>query len=211
MKQLNRRSAILMGLSTQVVAAQRSSEGAKKIQDVLDDIDRNQRSGSMIVPREDGKLLRVLAETAGAKTVFELGTSVGYSGLHFCLALRSTGGHLTTFDIDPGRQGSAKSNIEKAGASSLVTFVLGDAHIEAPKRAKTIDLLFIDADKEGYLDYLNKLAPAVRPGGLIVAHNMHSPSPDPRFVEAIKTRPDLSTAFVNMDAAGLSVSVKLRS
>ena len=91
-----------------------------------------------------------------------------------------------------------------------MTLVEGDAHVEVTKLREPIDLLFIDADKEGYLDYLNKLLPLVRPGGLIVAHNMKSPPPDPRYVRAITTNPDLETVFLNMHSAGVAVTLKKR-
>ena len=155
-------------------------------------------------------MLRLLAEAAGAKNIVELGTSNGYSGLWFSLALAKTGGHLTTFDIDPGRSEMAAASFKKAGVQGMITQVIGDAHKEVARLKDPIDLLFIDADKEGYLDYLTKLAPLVRPGGLIVAHNMASPPPDPAFVKAITTDPALETLFVNMDAAGLGITLKKR-
>jgi caffeoyl-CoA O-methyltransferase len=71
-------------------------------------------------------------------------------------------------------------------------------------------LLFIDADKQGYLDYLTKLLPLDRPGGLIVAHNMASPPPEPAFVKAITTNPELETLFVNMESMGLGITLKKR-
>jgi predicted O-methyltransferase YrrM len=71
-------------------------------------------------------------------------------------------------------------------------------------------MLFLDADKEGYLDYLNKLLPKVRPGGLIVAHNMRQPAPYPDFVKAYTGNPDLETLFLNMHAAGIGVALKKR-
>ena len=61
-----------------------------------------------------------------------------------------------------------------------------------------VDLVFIDADREGYIDYLNKLLPLVRPGGLVVAHNMRVPPPDPQDIKAITTNPDRETVFLNM-------------
>jgi len=88
--------------------------------------------------------------------------------------------------------------------------VLGDAHAEITKLREPLDLVFIDADKEGYPDYLNKLAPLVRPGGLIVAHNMASPPPDPRYVEAVTTSPDYDTVFLSMHSAGVGVTLKKR-
>jgi len=71
-----------------------------------------------------------------------------------------------------------------------------------------VDLVFLDADKDGYPDYLEKLAPRVRPGGLIVAHNMASPPPDPRYVEAVTADPAYDTVFLNMHAAGVGVTLK---
>jgi predicted O-methyltransferase YrrM len=186
------------------------SEAERRILGVLDDVDRTQRRGNMNVPLEDGRLLRVLAESIGAKRVVELGTSNGYSGLWLCLALRATGGALTTYEIDRRRAALARDNFKRAGVNHLVTLVEGDAHVEAAKLVEPIDLLFIDADKEGYLDYLNKLLPRVRPGGLIVAHNMRSPAPDPRYIKAITTNPDLETVFLNMHAAGVGVTLKKR-
>jgi predicted O-methyltransferase YrrM len=193
----------------QVAAPVPKDQHEAAILSILDDLDRR-RQGTMAVPREDGRMLRVLAEAIGARNVVELGTSNGYSGLWFCLALGKTDGHLTTFDIDQGRFELAKANFKRAGVEGLVTQVLGDAHDEVTRLKDPIDVLFIDADKEGYLDYLTKLLPLVRPGGLILSHNMASPYPDPRFVKAITTNPELETLFINMHDQGLGVSLKKR-
>src|SRR5688572_20526945 len=80
-----------------------STPAEKHMLSVLEDMDRNQRAGSMAVPERDGRLLRLLAESMGAKHVVELGTSFGYSGVWWCLALQTTGGKLTTYEIDPKR------------------------------------------------------------------------------------------------------------
>jgi predicted O-methyltransferase YrrM len=180
-----------------------------KILDALETLDHF-RKGTMNVPLEDGRMLRLLTEAVAARNVVELGTSNGYSGLWFCLALSKTGGHLTTFDIDRGRFEMARENFKKAGVEAMVTQVFGDAHKEVGRLKDPIDVLFIDADKQGYLDYLTKLLPLVRPGGLILAHNMQSPRPDPAFVKAITTSPALETLFVNMDDQGLGITLKKR-
>ncbi|OGA34355.1 MAG: hypothetical protein A3G80_03825 [Betaproteobacteria bacterium RIFCSPLOWO2_12_FULL_62_13b] len=173
---------------------------------VLDDVYRNQRYLS--VPQSDGRLLRVLVEAIGAKRVVEVGTSTGYSGLWMLLGLMKTGGQLTTFEIDRGRHEAARQNYERAGLLKQARLVLGDAHVEITRLQGPIDFVFIDADKEGYHDYLQKLAPLVRPGGLIVAHNMASPPPDPRYVEAVTAGPAFETVFLNMHDAGVSVTLK---
>lgn len=182
----------------------------EKILAVLQDLDQNQRRGMMNVPVEDGRLLRLLAETIGAKNVVEIGTSNGYSGIWFALALRTTGGKLTTHEIDAGRASLARKNFKQAGVEKYITLVEGDAHEEVKKLKEPIDLLFLDADKEGYIDYLEKLLPMVRPGGLIMAHNMNTRQAHPPFVKAITTNPDLETLFVHMDHAGVAISMKKR-
>lgn len=176
----------------------------KRILDVLEDMAVNQ-TGMLNVSMDDGRLLRLLTETMDAKHVVEIGTSNGYSSLWLLMALHTTGGKLTTFEIDPEKIKLAANNFKKAGVDHLVTIVEGDAHEEVKKIKGPIDLLFIDADKAGYLDYLNKLLPLVRPGGLIVSHNMDSMNQD--YINTLTTNPDLETLIPNqyMDVVGITL------
>ncbi len=185
------------------------SAAEKKILAVLDDMNANQRGGMMNVPPEGGRILRLLAEAIGAKSIVEIGTSNGYSGIWQCLALKSTGGRLATFEIDPQRAALARENFKRAGVDNLVTLVEGDAHEKVAQVQGPVDMVFVDADKEGYMDYLNKLLPKVRPGGLIVAHNINPGMADTRYVEAITTNPDLETVILNQ-GGGISVTLKKR-
>ena len=162
------------------------------------------------VSTADGRLLRLLTESIGAKRVVEMGTSTGESAVWFALALRSTGGHLFTHEIDPGRAKIAQENFKRAGVEKLVTIILGDAHETAKQHKEPIDILFLDADKEGYIDYLNKLVPLIRPGGLIIAHNMNTRMADPRFMEAITKNPKMETSFLLREGTGISVTLKKR-
>jgi predicted O-methyltransferase YrrM len=156
------------------------------------------------VPAEDGRALRLLTEAIGAKNVVEIGTSTGYSGLWFCLALQKTGGHLTTFEIDHPRALQARQHFKEANAESLVTIVEGNAHEQVAKLKDPVDVVFIDADKDGYVDYLNKLLPRVRPGGLILAHNLEMV---PAYVKAVTSNSNLETIFYR-EGAGLVVTLK---
>jgi caffeoyl-CoA O-methyltransferase len=185
-------------------------DSEKKLLAALTEIAQQRTPGAASVPPGDGRILRVLAESLGAKHVVELGTSTGYSGVWFCLALRQTGGKLTTFEIDAGRAALARRNFEKAGVADLVTLVEGDAHEKVSAVKGPIDLVFLDADKTGYVDYLKTLLPLVRPGGLIVAHNMTEQHADPPFVKAITTNPSLETVFLNLEASGIGVTLKKR-
>jgi len=163
------------------------------------------------IPESDGRLLRVLTETINAQHVVEIGTSNGYSGLWFAMALVNTGGRLTTFEISHERVKMARENFKKAGVGNLVTVIEGNAHEKVQQVEGPIDLLFLDADKRGYIDYLNKLLPKVRPGGLVVAHNMNERMADPDYVKAITENRDLETIFVHAPGGGVGVTMKKRS
>jgi predicted O-methyltransferase YrrM len=181
------------------------TEAEKTILAVLDEIVTSHQT-YMSVPMQDGRMLRLLTEAVGAKNVVEIGTSTGYSGLWLCLALRSTGGQLTTLEIDRQRAAMAREHFKEAGVEKMVTVVEGDAHEQVTKLKGPIDVVFIDADKEGYLDYLNKLLPLVRPGGLILAHNVDTASD---YVKAVTTNADLETIFYR-EGGGLGMTLKKR-
>jgi len=120
----------------------------------------------------------------------------------------SKDGKLTADELR--RAKIAEENFKKAGVDDLITVVLGDAHETVKRYTGPIDILFLDADKEGYLDYLDKLLPLVRPGGLVIAHNMRYPNPNPDYIKAITTNPKLETTFLLMEGAGVGVTLKKR-
>jgi caffeoyl-CoA O-methyltransferase len=181
------------------------TEPEKRILAVLDGIVK-QHQTYLSVPIADGRMLRLLAEAAGARNVVEIGTSTGYSGLWFSLALQATGGHLTTFEIDRQRASMARGHFKEAGVDKMVTIVEGNAHEQLASLKGPIDVAFIDADKEGYVDYLHKLLPLVRPGGLILAHNVEMV---PDYDRAVTTNAELETVFY-MQGGGLAVTLKKR-
>ena len=181
----------------------------KKLMAILNDMFENQRSGMMNVPPEDGRLLRLLTESMRAKRVVEIGTSNGYSGIWFCMALQKTGGKLTTYEIDAGRAKLARENFKRAGVEDIVTLIEGDAHEEVKKLKGRIDIVFLDADKSGYIDYLNKLLPLVRPGGLILAHNTSGQGSSMKeYLDAVTTSEDLETIFLHKQDRGMGVTLK---
>jgi len=183
-----------------------SSQTENAILTVLDEMIKR-GEGYMNVPPADGRMLRLLTEAGGAKNVVEIGTSTGYSGLWFSLALQATTGRLTTFEMDAGRASAAHEHFKKAGVDGLITIVQGDAHANMRRLMGPIDVLFIDADKEGYVDYLNKLLPLVRPDGLILAHNVDMV---PDYVKQVTTNAGLETVFYR-EGNGLAITLKKRS
>src|SRR3984957_19417537 len=112
-------------------------DGEKKILEAIDNARQGRRYAN--VSTADGRLLRQLTEAVNAKRVVELGTSTGESGLWFAMALRKTGGHLYTHDIDPGRISVARENFKRGGVENLITIVEGNAHQTATKNTDPID------------------------------------------------------------------------
>ena len=181
------------------------SEAEKTIIDVAEAAPRHAN-----VTLRDARLLRLLVESMNAQKVVELGTSTGYSGLWILNGLRNTGGRLYTFELDEERADIAQANFDKAGVASQVEIIRGDAHKNLEQLEGPIDLAFIDAEKPGYRQYLEQLLPKMRPGGLILGHNMRFPAPSGDFVEAITTDPRLDTIFQHMEERGMSLSLVKR-
>lgn len=183
-------------------------EAEQKILKSLQEIAQEQ--GRMLnVPVQDGRLLRLLVEAIDAKKVVEFGTSNGISGIWIGNALRKTGGKLITHEIQADVAALARKNFARAGVAEFVTVVEGDGHEKAAELEGPIDLVFIDADKEGYPDYLRKTLPLVRPGGLIVAHNVNPQMASSEYVKAVTTDPALETVFYT-EGGGISVTLKKR-
>ncbi|MBI4875551.1 MAG: class I SAM-dependent methyltransferase [Acidobacteria bacterium] len=181
------------------------SEAEKRILATIDDAFK---AGELYanVPAADGRMLRLLTESITAKNVVEIGTSTGISGLWICLALEKTGGRLNTFELDSGRAATARRHFQKAGVERLVNLVQGDAHQNIKRLKDPIDMLFLDAEKEGYVEYLQQLLPLVRPGGLILAHNIDSAED---YLRAVNANPDLDTVLYRQ-GGGMSITLKKR-
>jgi predicted O-methyltransferase YrrM len=126
------------------------------------------------VPPEIGKLLTLLVKISGAKEILEIGALGGYSGI--CL-VRGLGkeGHLTSLELKQEYTQLAHDNLTKAGFGERVTYYTGEAlksldQIEVQQ--KKFDFIFIDADKENYLNYLERSLRLANPGAMIVADNV---------------------------------------
>ena len=165
----------------------------------------------LAVSEEDGRFLRVMIATSGAKRVLEVGGAYGYSAVWMGLGLRHTGGRLTTIEYDGARAKAAAANVAKAGLADIVTVVAGDAFKEIPKLEGPFDVVFLDAWKRDYKKFLDLLLPRLKPGGLFLAHNVVNKESEMRdFLDAIKNDPRLFTTIVTPSGEGMSVSYKLR-
>src|SRR4029077_10375482 len=165
----------------------------------------------LAVSEEDGRFLRVMVVSNGAKRALEIGAADGYSAIWIGLGLRATGGRLTTIEYDPARARGAAENIRRAGLADIVTVVSGDAFVQIPKLAGTVDFVFLDAWKRDYKRFLDLMLPRLEPRGLFLAHNVVNKQAEMRdFLEAIKSDARLFTTIVTPSSEGMSVSVKVK-
>jgi predicted O-methyltransferase YrrM len=123
------------------------------------------------ISANQGKLLYLLAKLTGARRILELGTLAGYSTIWLARAL-PTGGHLTTLEFSAKHAEIARQNIERAGLGDRVEIQVGAALELLPGLSRPFDLVFIDADKENYPQYLDWSLKLTRPGSLILADNV---------------------------------------
>jgi predicted O-methyltransferase YrrM len=126
------------------------------------------------VSPNEARLLQLLAEMVGARRILEVGTLGGYSAIHFGRALPQ-GGELISLEIDERHAEVARENVERAGLSERVEIRVGDARELLAQIAENdegpFDVVFIDADKEGYPEYLEWALRLTRPGSLILGDN----------------------------------------
>ncbi|WP_219470371.1 O-methyltransferase [Nonomuraea rhizosphaerae] len=117
-------------------------------------------------------LVATLIRVQGSRRVLEIGTSNGYSAIWFGDAVRDTGGHLETVEIDPERATQARANIAAAGVSGQVTVTEGDgAAVLAAAADGSVDLVVLDAERPAYVDYWPRLRRVLSPGGVIAVDN----------------------------------------
>jgi predicted O-methyltransferase YrrM len=150
-------------------------------------------------PRKDAEFLNLMVKATRAVNVLEVGTSQGYSAIWMGLALEETGGRLTTIEIDTGRHALAQRNVREAGLAGRITLIRGDAHREIAGIKGPFDFVFLDADKDGQMDYFKKLYPKkLAPGGMIAVHNAISEAGDMKdYTETIRRLPDFDTVIIS--------------
>jgi predicted O-methyltransferase YrrM len=164
---------------------------------------RSEEADIPAVPAETGGLLRWLAGVRPARAVAEIGSGGGYSGL-WLLSGMDPRGILTTIEVDRDNQALAQQAYSEAGQAARVRSILGPALSVLPKLAdEAYDLVFIDAVKAEYPDYLPHARRMLRPGGLLVADNaflngrVADPDDDSDSAQGIRTFTDM----VREDAA----------
>jgi predicted O-methyltransferase YrrM len=127
------------------------------------------------VSATQGRLLQILARAVGARQVLEIGTLGGYSTIWLARALQP-GGRVVTLEAEPRHAEVAHANVARAGLSDMIDLRIGAALDTLPALVDAgrgpFDLIFIDAHKPEYAEYLTWALALSRPGTLIVADNI---------------------------------------
>ena len=134
---------------------------------------RHCEDAQMLIGPHEGALLALLVRLTGARRVLEIGTFTGYSALCLAEALPRNG-RLITCEIKPRHAEIAQSFFNRSPHRRKIRLCLGPALETLPSlsRAMKFDFVFLDADKENYVNYFEAVLPRLRPGGLIVADNV---------------------------------------
>jgi caffeoyl-CoA O-methyltransferase len=179
-----------------------------EVQKLLTEI-KSKDKGMLAVSEEDGRFLRLMVASSGAKRALEIGGASGYSAIWIGMGLRETGGRLVTIEYDPVRAKELAENIRRAGLSDIVQVVAGDAFQQIPKIQGTFDFVFLDAWKKDYKRFLDMVSPRLDKRGLFLAHNVvNKRSEMGDFLDAIQKQPALWTTIVSPSSEGMSVSRK---
>jgi caffeoyl-CoA O-methyltransferase len=178
------------------------------VQKILADIKAKDK-GMLAVSEEDGRFLRLMVASSGAKHALEIGGASGYSAIWIGMGLRDTGGRLVTIEYDPVRAKELAANVQAAGLSDIVQVMAGDAFQQIPKVSGTFDFVFLDAWKKDYKRFFDMVYPRLDKGGLFLAHNVvNKRSEMGDFLDAIQKQPALWTTIVSPSSEGMSVSLK---
>ena len=166
------------------------------------------------VSPQSAQLLGLLVRIAGARRVLEIGTLGGYSTI--CLA-RAVGpdGAVVTLEYEPRHADVARRNLERAGVADRVEILLGAALDTLPTLSGEFDLVFIDADKENNVAYVQAAVDLGRPGTVIVLDNIIrdgrvlSPAADDLQARAVRDTLEMMGRHPQLDTAAIqTVGVK---
>ena len=167
--------------------------------------------GQLAVSEEDGRFMRLMIATSGAKRALEIGGASGYSAIWIGMGLRVTGGRLVTIEYDATRAKELAENIRRAGLSDIVQVVSGDAFQQIPKLPGTFDFVFLDAWKKDYKRFFEMVYPRLDQRGLFLAHNVVNKRNEMGdFLDVILKHPALWTTIVAPSGEGMSVSIRLK-
>ncbi len=169
--------------------------------------DATRNSRMLAIGEEAGRFLNLLVKTAGARSLLELGTSVGYSTIWLAEAARAHGGRITTVDENEDKTRQAREYLAAAGLAEVVEFVTGDALETVAARPGPFDFVLLDVWKGGYVPCFEAVYPKLAVGGLIAADNMTHPVTEhaPLYQERVRGTAGMESMLVPI-GNGLEIS-----
>lgn len=174
---------------------------------VLEEIEKSSKNYFLpIIGSEKGSVLEKLIKENQPKSVLEIGTLVGYSAI--LMAKNLAKGKIISLEIDPKAAEAARENIEKAGFSEKVEVIAGDAKKIIPKLKEKFDLVFIDAAKEEYIEYLKLAEPRLNKNAVIVADNAKIFAEEMRdYLNYVRNSGRFESKFYDFGFDGVEVSI----
>jgi predicted O-methyltransferase YrrM len=161
------------------------------------------------VTRDTGRLLWILARCMGATRILEVGTSNAFSTIWLADAARSTGGRVTTLEVDPAKIALARANLAGAGLDAMVDIIEGRAADILSALSGPFDIVFLDADRPSYTRYLELVVPKLRTGGLLIADNATSHADELQdYLGRVKSHPQMFAVTVPI-GNGEAIAFKL--
>ncbi|MFV1365538.1 O-methyltransferase [Mycolicibacterium elephantis] len=163
------------------------------------------------VSAQHGKLLNVLATATRASRVLEIGTLAGYSTINLARGV-GPAGHVVTLEYEPAHAEVARENLARAGVADRVEIVVGAALDTLPTlagRGEKFDMVFIDADKENNVAYVEWAIELSDPGAIIVVDNIArfgrvlEPAPDDRQAKAVRDMLEMMGAHPRLETAAI--------
>ena len=164
-------SALIVPDAVEAYAAAHTSPAAAHLQALAEETRATLNSPQMLTGEVEGRFLEFLVFLARPRLVLEIGTYSGYSALSMAQTLPD-GGRIVTCELDPDRVRFAQRHIAAAGLSDRIEVRQGPAIATIDTLDGPFDLVFIDADKPGYLDYYEAVLPKLADSGLIVVDNV---------------------------------------
>lgn len=162
-----------------------------------------------IVGPERGRILAEIVRQAQPKHVLEIGTLIGYSAILIGKELGKNA-DLLTIEIDPEEAEAAEQNIRRAEILPKVKVLTGNALEILPKLENKFDLVFIDADKNEYFQYLRLLENRLLQGSVVVADNAGIFKEEMRdYLDYVRSSPKYASQYVPVGADGLEVSLRI--
>lgn len=179
----------------------------------LNELERTQKE-FWNISRQTGLLLNTFIKMMDAKSVLEIGTSNGYSGLWISKALKTTGGKLTTIEYFDKRQSIAMENFKKCGVADIIRTIQGSAIkiLSALSPDEKFDFVFIDANKSEYVQYFELIKPHLTNRAFITADNITShPEKVQSFIDAIAEDKEFQYEMIDISGGLLIASRKFNS